>query len=670
MIDLRLGDCLEILPTIPSGSVDAVVTDPPAGLAFMGKDWDTFRSRGRFVDFLAPRLAECLRVAKPGARMLCWAIPRTSHWTGTAIEDAGWEIVDVVTHIGGQGFPKSLNISKTLKEQGKSCQCRKDADEYPSSNDGGLEHVEAEVYSESEDLRGLRAAVDSEECDSGETEQGLLSGVRQPTNRGRELGQETTGPDLPPVRQAVPAEGQAGESPGEVPLLRLSVRSGGEGSRSGLQGEPQAHCCNRPQGMDSGQRCGLSAQDERGEQPIMEGRGHVQAEQGELRRAEVYPVSGGPEADGAGGRLRDGASAGDGPDGRANPRKGRGRASSGPCDPEQRPEQPGTLAEQRDTQGGGAWPACDRCGKPTVPDGIGTALKPAVEFWFLARKPLDGTYADNVLKHGTGGLNIDACRVGTADDRSRPPRTPNGIYGNGEGTNLTASESHPAGRWPANLALSHSEECRCVGTKRVKPGNGSGRTGMRTAQNGVIEFGLGAAVEPWGAYVDEDGLETVAEWRCVEGCPVAELDRQSGERPGCKSPSAAKCESKYRPDQGAYQPQGPIYPDSGGASRFFATFGYYPKASRANRGQDNRHPTVKNTDMMRWLCRLIVPEGGIVLDPFMGSGSTLIAAEAEGFSAIGIDSDPESVATARRRWANKLAETPLFSQDLTPCEST
>jgi hypothetical protein len=310
-----------------------------------------------------------------------------------------------------------------------------------------------------------------------------------------------------------------------------------------------------------------------------------------------------------------------------------------------------------------------------VPDGIGTALKPAVEFWFLARKPLDGTYAENVLKHGTGGLNIGACRVQGGPSRGG---SVSGDTAFGQGLGWSPHDNRPtfidrsmaAGRWPANLMLSHvggPDGCREVGTRRVKS---SGDRGSSTRSHAGLMNGTSEPRPTEGTgYADADGLETVAEWRCVEGCPILELDRQSGERPGCKSPSSAKCESKYRPDQGAYQPQGPIYPDSGGASRFFATFGYFPKASRANRGQDNRHPTVKNTDMMRWLCRLIVPEGGIVLDPFMGSGSTLIAAEAEGFSAIGIDSDPESVATARRRWANKLAETPLFSQDMTPCES-
>lgn len=148
--NLILGDCLDVLRGMADASVDAVVTDPPAGIKFMGKQWDTPGSfverqpdrtvvfdkvagnhnpsnpfdkartavseRAKFVAFLTPRLAECLRVAKPGARMLCWAIPRTSHWTGTAIEDAGWIIEDRVSHFFGTGFPKHKSKLKPACE--------------------------------------------------------------------------------------------------------------------------------------------------------------------------------------------------------------------------------------------------------------------------------------------------------------------------------------------------------------------------------------------------------------------------------------------------------------------------------------------------------------------------------------------------------------------------
>jgi hypothetical protein len=117
MIKLMLGDCLQILRDIPADSVDAVVTDPPAGIRFMRKAWDHDKgSRDAWIDWLQDRLAECLRVAKPGSRVLVWAIPRTSHWTGMAVEDAGWIIEDRVSHLFGQGFPKAKSKLKPACE--------------------------------------------------------------------------------------------------------------------------------------------------------------------------------------------------------------------------------------------------------------------------------------------------------------------------------------------------------------------------------------------------------------------------------------------------------------------------------------------------------------------------------------------------------------------------
>lgn len=107
------GDCLETLKELPDNSVDSVVTDPPAGISFMGKAWDDDKGgRKQWIAWMSEVMSECLRVLKPGGHALVWAIPRTSHWTATALEDAGFEIRDVVTHLFGSGFPKSLNIEK------------------------------------------------------------------------------------------------------------------------------------------------------------------------------------------------------------------------------------------------------------------------------------------------------------------------------------------------------------------------------------------------------------------------------------------------------------------------------------------------------------------------------------------------------------------------------
>jgi len=111
------GDSLNILKKFPDNSFDSMVTDPPAGIAFMGKKWDKDKGgRKLWIAWLESIMTEAYRTLKPGAHILVWAIPRTSHWTATAIENADFEIRDVVTHIFGSGFPKSHNIGKKIKE--------------------------------------------------------------------------------------------------------------------------------------------------------------------------------------------------------------------------------------------------------------------------------------------------------------------------------------------------------------------------------------------------------------------------------------------------------------------------------------------------------------------------------------------------------------------------
>lgn len=109
------GDCLDVLRTLAAGSVDAIVTDPPAGIAFMGAAWDRDKGgRDQWVAWMTGVATAALAACKPGAHALVWALPRTSHWTATAWEDAGWEVRDRVTHLTSQGFPKNHNVSKAI----------------------------------------------------------------------------------------------------------------------------------------------------------------------------------------------------------------------------------------------------------------------------------------------------------------------------------------------------------------------------------------------------------------------------------------------------------------------------------------------------------------------------------------------------------------------------
>lgn len=204
-------------------------------------------------------------------------------------------------------------------------------------------------------------------------------------------------------------------------------------------------------------------------------------------------------------------------------------------------------------------------------DGWGTALKPAHEPIVLARKPLAGTVAVNVLEYGTGAIHIGACRVPpTGESRPRVDEaSQERRYTERGSTNLAAlpgawSGGDPAGRWPTNVVLSHPP--LVVGGEAVGDACTSG---------------------------------------CIEGCPVAELDRQSG-----------------------------------GASRFFPVFRYEAKAPARERPKlpdGTTHPTVKPLALMRWLVRLVTPPGGLVIDPFAGSGTTGEAAVREGARAILIE---------------------------------
>lgn len=114
------GDCLEELKKISDNSIDGCVTDPPAGISFMNKSWDEDKGgRDQWMNWMQEVFTEVQRVLKPGAHALVWSIPRTSHWTAMSLENSGFEIRDCVYHIQGQGFPKSLNVSKAIDKKMK-----------------------------------------------------------------------------------------------------------------------------------------------------------------------------------------------------------------------------------------------------------------------------------------------------------------------------------------------------------------------------------------------------------------------------------------------------------------------------------------------------------------------------------------------------------------------
>jgi DNA modification methylase len=413
------GDCLEAMAAMPDGSVDAVVTDAPYGLSFMGKAWD----KG------VPGVevwAQALRVLKPGGHLLAFAGTRTQHRMAGAIEDAGFEIRDMIAWVYGSGFPKSLNVGKAID---------------------AAAGAEREVV-------------------------------------GTKLG--LAGYSL--------TDGKGG------------LYGGGFGANGTGEGE-----------------CQITA----------------------------------------------------------------------PATPE---------AVQ--------W------------DGWGTALKPALEPLTLARKPLDGTVAANVLKHGVGGINVAGCRVETKKRNAgyrKPGSKVNGVsvFGNTKHVNIDET----LGRFPANLIHDGSEEVvacfpeTITGKKGARPEKGIWGTGADTSYHNVEKGGSAARF-----------------FYCAK---ASKEDREDGLR-------------AFPVKRGACVTFDPMYQD--GPGEFMCPM------------RRNIHPTVKPTDLMRYLCRLITPPGGIVLDPFMGSGSTGRGAALEGFRFIGCELETEYFEIAVARIAKAVA-TPV-QQDM------
>jgi site-specific DNA-methyltransferase (adenine-specific) len=406
--ELHHGDCLDVLKTLADCSVDAIVTDPPYGLSFMGKRWD----------YDVPSVdiwTECLRVLKPGGHLLAFAGTRTQHRMAVRIEDAGFEIRDMIAWVYGSGFPKSKNVALSI--------------------DKGEGHPD----------RGHRIAVANRHHPDGTL--------------------EPNGENIP----AYEAKSEAGRK----------------------------------------------------------------------------------------------------------------------------------------------W------------EGWGTALKPALEPITLARKPPIGTVAANVLEHGTGGLNIGACRVGRdTDDVSGWSQTGSKTSENramSGGNYARDAKPDAEGRFPANFIHDGSEEVLELFPSEAGGGFGVRGKGGSTYANGE---GFANTLSETGQTVGYGDSGSAARFFY---CAKASRDDRDE---GCGALEEKRCGSMQATEDGS------MLTGSG---------------NERNTHRSNPHPTVKPTDLMRYLCRLITPPGGIVLDPFTGSGSTGKAAMAEGFRFIGIEREAEYIEIARAR---------------------
>lgn len=481
------ADSHEYLKSLPDSSVDSVVCDPPAAINFMGREWDSDRGgRREWVKWLSEIMVECLRIIKPGGHILVWALPRTSHWTALAIEDAGWEVRDVITHHTGQGMGKGANISKEIDR---------------------------------------------------------LAGAKRPV---------------------------VGDNPNHRPVSGVNYEG-------------------------------------------------------------VY----------AGGNTGSAKITG---------------------------------------------PATDEAKKW---DGWGTLIKPSSEHWIMARRPIgEKTIAENVLKWGTGAVNIDACRVRTGEKLTRKLGKTTESASGWQSAKRSEVAGKDGGRWPSNVLLSHAPGCVMSGLRSVKNTSGS-LNGDEPSEPTQGVYG-DMKRKDWTPHGDEDGNELVEAWECAPGCPIWAINEQSGTSKSRKG----KPRKSARPGEGyGMTHTGAEYNDQGGAARFYPTFGFRysskPKKEKhfgcenlywekvkeepgylavdqeewedlppKKRAQGNIHSTVKGTDLMQWLCRLITPVDGVVMDPFCGSGSTGVACLGE-FRFLGIEKTAAyaRIATARiSSWEQKDRE--------------
>jgi hypothetical protein len=247
-------------------------------------------------------------------------------------------------------------------------------------------------------------------------------------------------------------------------------------------------------------------------------------------------------------------------------------------------------------------------------DGWGTALKPAHEPIVMARKPLDGTVANNVLTHGVGGINIDGSRVGEGTGESKTVQYPDirgNNYNNASGTVEYTVTSQ--GRFPANFIHDGSDE-----VLQLFPDSKGGAYPAKRGQAVNTDFASGQETEGGFRAMGDSG-SAARFFYC------------------------AKASKKDRNEGLDHLPEVMITGRDVGQDAMAV-----PHKTRSNLSA-NYHPTVKPTDLMRYLCRLITPPNGTVLDPFTGSGSTGKAAVLEGFSFIGIEQSAEYIEIAKAR---------------------
>jgi DNA modification methylase len=632
---LHHGDCLTIMPLIERESVDAIVTDPPYGLDFMGKDWDHGVPGEHFW-------REAYRCAKPGAHLLAFGGTRTFHRLAVAIEDAGWEIRDTVMWVYGQGFPKSHDVSKAIDKsarrdyveaamrlgltlpdnslwdwtKGEHSPSDKWWNKFKEVLSDEWKEIEREVIARNDRSPGWFTSGEGHDITAPATPlaaqwQGFGTALK-PAVENIIIAQkpiDTNAERSIMVENLYQLEAQLWllsnvEIAGKSSALSQAVLDAALSIAHWSADEPRNIRDASSEQMDTLQfglmvhtiLSTVSSWLNIWEEALKHGSTFIT----ETVTSQIIDLR----------TLNSSVSA-------LTLR---------------------SIIEAETTQLGswlGVLPAARvlsavamklsgtlelfavenaiEKGLIASPDAIDqTVLSLPI---IVARKPLAGTVAENVTRYGTGGLNIDGCRIETEESTERPSGVNAGVFGADDRRGMIRGSTQ--GRWPANLIHDGSAEV-LAGFPQTVP---TSYATKNTSNTGIFQAGHESI-----KYKDE-GRSAARFFYCAkaskqdrdEGCEGLEL-RARAERDGRDNTLNSKRDLRYEDRLAAITP---------------------PSA--------NHHPTVKPTSLMRYLCRLVTPPNGTILDPFMGSGSTGKAAMLEGFNFIGIDTEIEYVEIAARR---------------------
>lgn len=673
MVTLHVGDCLDVLREMPDVSVDAVVTDPPAGVAFMNKDWDHDRGgRDQWIAWLTERMAEAFRVLKPGGHALVWALPRTSHWTATALEDAGFTIRDCVVHLFGSGFPKSHDVSVSIDR-----------------------------------AAGAERKPVGEGHWAGRKPNPQTGGAKVAQLSGGDLGAE--------VMVTAPATAAARRWSG----WGTALKPGQEHwwlVRRPLAGTVASNVLEYGTGALNIDACRTSVTDRRSYKSRFG-----------PRRNDVYGVDKGDRADSA-------SEAGRWPTNLIFSHSA-SCVEDGPCElggtitvpaydgafgVAAHSDEPAYLLDRLQAllrslctssrNGTSLWSGAVEFyrsagnhpfgvrGEASLLDGVSRALR----LTGVGGSPggcqsclrSDGERVHRVLEAARAGLPslLDALdreirqagQPGCIPIRQRldPPSSSDGLppaerlscshqssTSGGRRDQLTVDET-PA-RTPdtgCSEQLPCAPACSTQPNSTASPAGSSGTDDRSACTDATVRLLTLLAFDIASRFVmPNPGVFAKDVVTNLPYCPVAELDRQSGHRRDGVAVNRNRSGVKPATVYGKYgvpTPEDVGYGGEGGASRYFPTFRYEAKAPSSERPKlddGTAHATVKPLTLLRWMVRLVTRPGGVVLDPFAGSGTTGEACVLEGFRSVLIELEQPHAELIKRRLSKPLQPS-LFGE--------